>query len=388
MDTVKLAVIGLGNMGTQHCDVISDMSEAVLTAVCDVDEARVQAVEAKHGCRGFTDSAELFCGCDLDGIVIATPHNFHAPLAIEAFGRGLHVLTEKPVACHGKDALGMVSGWQQARITKPSLVFAAMFQQRTQDAAAKIKDILDQGELGTLIRATWIITDWYRTQAYFNSGGWRATWKGEGGGVLMNQCPHQLDMYQWFFGLPKRVQGFASLGKYHDIEVEDEVTAYFEHENGMVGHFITSTGEAPGTNRLEIVGEYGRLIWENGSLKFHRNRISLLRHLKEAQTGFTKPECWPTDIPVQTGGGLHRTIIENFRDAILGRTAKVIAPAEEGLNSLVLDNAIMLSSFEQRMIGLPLDDDRYQDLLKKLIAGSGKAKQVRKISNNDFGLSY
>ena len=170
------------------------------------------------------------------------------------------MLVEKPIAVHALDARRMIGAYQAAQTKYPDLVFSAMFMQRTYGHYRKIKDLIDSGELGRLVRTTWIITDWFRTQIYYDSGDWRATWAGEGGGVLLNQCPHNLDLYQWFVGLPARVTGFAHIGKYHDIEVEDEVTAYFEHENGMIGHFVTSTAESPGSNRLEIVGELGKLV--------------------------------------------------------------------------------------------------------------------------------
>ena len=165
-----------------------------------------------------------------------------------------------------------------------------MFQQRTHGFWRKIKEMIDQGQLGKLVRATWIITDWFRSQTYYNNGGWRATWKGEGGGVLLNQCPHNLDLYQWFFGMPQRVAGFASIGKYHHIEVEDEVTGFFEHANGMVGHFITTTAESPGTNRLEIVGELGKLVFEEGKLSFSKNQSSMFDFIKESPTAWDRVE--------------------------------------------------------------------------------------------------
>ena len=180
----------------------------------------------------------------------------------------------------------MISAYEAALADTPHLKFAAMFQQRTHGYWRKIKELIDEGELGRLTRATWIITDWFRTQAYYDNGGWRATWSGEGGGVLLNQCPHNLDLYQWFVGLPARVAGFATLGKYHDIEVEDEVTGYFEYENGMVGHFITTTAESPGTNRLEIVGERGKLVFEGGKLMFYRNRSSMLDFIQTSPRAF------------------------------------------------------------------------------------------------------
>ena len=203
----------------------------------------------------------------LDAIIISTPHYDHTPITIAVLEKGIHVLVEKPIAVHVKDAHKMIAAYERAKQTTPNLIFAAMFMQRTYGHWRKIKALIDGGELGRLVRTTWLITDWFRTQSYYNNGGWRATWKGEGGGVLLNQSPHNLDLYQWFVGMPKRVTGFASLGKYHRIEVEDEVTAYFEHENGMIGHFITSTAESPGTNRLEMVGENGKLVMRTaGSL--------------------------------------------------------------------------------------------------------------------------
>ncbi len=387
MDKIRLAVIGLGNMGTCHCRDITSMDTAELAAVCDIAAEKTDAAAALYGCRGYNSTEDLFGAGGIDGIVIATPHYAHTTIAVEAFARGIHVLTEKPVGVHVKDIRKMISAWEAARKETPGLVFSAMFQQRTRGAARKIKELIDAGELGKLIRMTWIITDWYRTQSYYNSGGWRATWAGEGGGVLMNQCPHQLDMFQWFAGCPDRVRGFASLGKYHDIEVEDEVTAYFEYDNGMVGHFITSTGEAPGTNRLEIAGEQGRLIWEGDRLTFLRNRESLLNHLKNAEKGFEKPECWTVDIPFDAGGGEHRIILENFCDAIAGR-AELIAPAAEGIGSIAMDNAIMLSSFEGKMVEIPVDEEAFEAKLEELIAKSVFRKKVEKTAEENFSRSF
>ena len=196
-------------------------------------------------------------------------------------GRGIHVLVEKPIAVHAKDARKMISAYETAKLQYPNLIFAAVFMQRTYGFWRVIKSMIDEGQLGRLVRTTWIITDWFRTQSYYDNGGWRATWKGEGGGVLLNQCPHNLDLYAWFLGMPKRVTGFASLGKHHRIEVEDEVTAFFEHENGMVGHFVTTTGESPGTNRLEIVGEQGKLIYEDQKLTFYRNQHSMFEQIED-----------------------------------------------------------------------------------------------------------
>jgi predicted dehydrogenase len=260
--------------------------------------------------------------------------------------------------------------------------------QRTYGHYRKIKDLIDSGELGRLVRTTWIITDWFRTQIYYDSGDWRATWAGEGGGVLLNQCPHNLDLYQWFVGLPSRVTGFAHIGKYHDIEVEDEVTAYFEHENGMIGHFVTSTAESPGTNRLEIVGDRGKLILENDRLAFYRNRGSMLQFIQEATGGFDQVENWPCEVPFQHHGlPGHRLIIENFADAILNGEG-LIAPAVEGLHSVMLGNAIMLSSFQKRTLDLPIDEEVYKKKLEELIRTSRFQKRTRDVNDVEMGKSF
>lgn len=387
MGKVKLAVVGLGNMGTGHCRDIDALDKAELAAVCDVVKEKADKFAEKYGCKAYYSTKEMFAAGGFDGVTIATPHYDHTTIALEAFDKGVHVLTEKPVGVHVKDIKKMIAAHQEAKKKNKAIVFSAMFQQRTRGPAKKIKELIDSGELGKLIRTTWIITDWFRTQSYYNSGGWRATWEGEGGGVLMNQCPHQLDMFQWFVGRPDRIQAFASIGKYHDIEVEDEVTAYMEYDNGMVGHFITTTGEAPGTNRLEIIGENGKLVWEGDKLTYYRNRVSMLEHLRTTPLGFGKPECWTCDIPIPESGGKHAIIIENFCDAIRGE-AELIAPAAEGLNSIAMNNAMMLSSFEKRMVELPLDEDAFEAKLKELIANSTYEKKVIETSKEDFKKSF
>ena len=243
-----------------------------------------------------------------------------------------------------------------------------MFMQRTWGHWRVIKSMIEGGELGQLIRCSWIITDWFRTQSYYDSGGWRATWRGEGGGALMNQCPHNLDLYQWIVGMPARAQGFVSFGKHHQIEVEDEVTAYFEHDSGMVGHFITTTGESPGTNRLEICGENGKLVYEDGELEFYRNEWSSIKQIRESAKGF---EAVPNtreliEYEPKTSHG-HEHIIENFADAIL-HGAELIAPAEEGLNSVAINNAIILSAHKRQMVELPPSGDEFAALLERYIA--------------------
>lgn len=387
METVRLAVVGAGNMGIQHLRDLSAMEGVRLAAVCDIDPVRLEAAATAHGIPAFGGARALLDSGLADGIVIATPHYFHPPIAMEAFRRGVHALSEKPIAVHVRDARRMIAAYDEARLAKPSLVFAAMFQQRTQANWMKVKDLLASGGLGRIVRATWIITDWFRTQAYYDSGGWRATWKGEGGGVLMNQCPHNLDLFQWFFGMPERVTAFASLGKYHDIEVEDEVTAYFEYANGMVGHFITSTGESPGTNRLEIVGEMGRLVCEGGRLNFARNSKSMLTHLREATGAW---EALPSTFEeLEAPGpmsGNHRLVLEDFAAAIReGRQPRI--GGREGLAMVELDNAIMLSALEGRKVGLPLEAGAFEARLEALCASSRFVKRETAAKGIDAGFA-
>jgi predicted dehydrogenase len=385
---VRLGIVGVGVMGRSHAKDVHNLEQAELTAVCDIDRNRADDIARKNGATAYYDVQEMFEKAGLDSVIIAMPHYDHTALSIEAFKHGLHVLVEKPIAVHAKDARKMIAAYETAKATHPNLVFAAMFMQRTYGYYLKIKDLIDSGELGQLVRTTWIITDWFRTQIYYDSGGWRATWAGEGGGVLLNQCPHNLDLYQWFVGMPDRVTGFAAIGKYHHIEVEDEVTAYFEYDNGMVGHFITTTAESPGTNRLEIVGEKGKLIFENGKLTFYRNRQSMFEFIEEATGSFDKVENWVVDVPFKHHGQPgHKLITRNFAEAILNGTP-LMAPAVEGIHSVTLGNAIMLSSFQNKTIEMPVDEDAFEKELQALIESSKFQKSQRKVDNPDMSQSF
>jgi predicted dehydrogenase len=248
--SLRLAIVGLGNMGYQHVQNAPSIGRVTLAAICDVDTARLErAGAAAPAIPRYADYAAMLDKEKPEAVLIATPHYDHTGMSIEAFMRGMHVLVEKPVGVHGQDVRRSIAAHEEARRKKPGLVFAAMFNQRTYGHWKKIKALIEEGELGRLVRASWIITDWFRSQYYFDSGGWRATWKGEGGGVLLNQCPHNLDLFQWLVGMPDRITGFASLGKYHDIEVEDEVSAYFEYKNGTSG----TSSPRPAKARAQIV---------------------------------------------------------------------------------------------------------------------------------------
>lgn len=391
-DRARIGIVGIGNMGSAHVKHVMDLPNTELAAVCDRRAARLElefdvalppeaaeagadeapAARAPAGLgadvRRFSDYRRMLDECELDGLIIATPHYEHPDMSLLAFERGIHVLVEKPIAVQVNEARRMIDGYHRARAAQPNLVFAAMFNQRTWGHWRVIKSMVASGELGRLLRCTWLITDWFRTQTYYDSGDWRATWRGEGGGVLMNQCPHNLDLYQWFVGMPARTQGFVSFGKHHEIEVEDEATAYFEHENGMVGHFITTTGESPGTNRLEIAGEHGKLVYEDDELRFYRNEWSSIKQIRESEQGFQAVPYRREAVAYEqkTTHG-HERIIENFADAIL-RGAELIAPAEEGLNSVAINNAIILSAHKRQTVELPFDGDEFAALLEKYIA--------------------
>ncbi len=386
MDKVRFGVIGVGNMGSKHLQNISDIPRAELAALCDIDKDKADKYADEYDVKGYYNASEMIGAGNLDAVLIATPHYDHTPLAISAFENGLHVLTEKPVAVHKADAEKMIDSHKK----HSKLKFGAMFQQRTIPAHIKLKQLIDSGEFGEVLRVNWIITTWFRSQAYYDSGGWRATWAGEGGGVLLNQCPHQLDLFQWFFGMPVNIRAFCSIGKYHNIEVEDDVTAYCEYENGATGVFITSTGEAPGTNRLEITADRGRIVFaeSGGSIHFVRNEKPVTEFCVETKQGFGKPDCWDISIPVgNDSGGHHRKVIENFTQSILDGT-ELIAPAEEGIHSVELANSMLFSSIKGQVIDLPMDSSAFESELKKLIESSTFEKKTIETEADDFAKSF
>ena len=235
---------------------------------------------------------------------------------------------------------------------------------------------MDSGELGEIVRTNYTITDWFRAQSYYDGGGWRATWAGEGGGVLVNQCPHNLDLWQWICGMPKRVRAFVGMGKYHDIEVDDDVTAYVEYENGATGVFITTTGEAPGTNRLEISGDRGKLLLEDGNITFWRTVVPVSRFRREWKGGFGSPEVWKCAIPAPASGQEHRGITRNWVEAIRHGTP-LLAKGEEGINGVELANAMLLSSWTDNWVSIPVDEDLFYRMLQEKIESSTVSKEDR-----------
>lgn len=381
MNTVRLGLIGLGNIGRFHAEYLraGKVTRAQLTAVCDA----VASLDSYQPLRTFTDAEQMMRSGAIDAVIIATPHYQHTTLGLAAFQAGLHAMVEKPISAHKADAERLIAAHQQ----HPKLVFAGMFQLRTEPRYTKIRQLIQGGELGLIVRLNWIITDWFRTEAYYASGGWRATWKGEGGGVLLNQCLHQLDMLQWLCGMPARVRGFCQLGRFHNIEVEDNVTVCLEYPNGATGVFVSSTGETPGTNRFELVGTRGRLVLENNRLTFTRNEADMLEFSRTAKTGFARPDVWNVEVPFDNAANQHAVVMQNFVDAILDG-APLIAPGAEGIHSVELANVMLYSSLLGQTVELPMDSAAYERKLQQLIAESKFEKKVQPVSAEDFTKSF
>jgi len=371
MKQIRLGVVGLGSMGTVHARLIQEgkVPGCVLGAVCDSEADLVPFAPAA----AFTSSEAMIRSGKIDAILIATPHYSHTPIGIDALRQGLHVLVEKPISVHKADCERLIAAHKGRK-----QVFAAMFNQRTDPHYTKVRDLIRTGELGEVRRINWIITNWFRTQAYYDSGGWRATWAGEGGGVLLNQCPHNIDLFQWMFGMPATVHAFASMGRYHKIEVEDEVTAVMQYPSGTTAVFIASTGESPGTNRLEITAERGRVVVENGRILWTRNTVPMTEFSHSTKEKWLGPESWEVEILVGDSGEQHLGILKNFTNAIL-HGEPLLAPAREGIHSIELANAMLLSAHKGKAVKLPLSAKEYESFLRQQIATSrAKKKTVTK----------
>ena len=387
-DDVRIGIIGAGNMGTSHAKQIlnGDVPGAKLCAICDLDPDNLKDYVDKEGVVVFENSDDFFAKAEIDAVIIATPHYDHTPLSITGFEKNLHVLVEKPLAVHVNDAKKTIAAYENR--SDKSKLFAEMFNQRTSPLYKKLKALIEDGELGEIRRVNWIITDWFRTEAYYASGGWRATWKGEGGGVLVNQCPHNLDLMQWLFGMPSKIRAYARCGQFHNIEVEDNVTAYLEYPNGATGVFIATTGEAPGTNRLEVAGERGKIVIEHGKLHFTRTEVEMSEHSKTAPGGFGCPPVWEIDIPIQSQGqNQHRVVLCNFVKAIQDGD-ELIACGTEGINGVELCNAMLFSAFNDLTVDLPIDGDAYEKMLQGLIDNSTFEKGEVKKGSKDLAGSF
>ena len=341
---VRIGVIGVGTMGFAHAKYLyqNRVQNGVLAALCDIDAARrEELIENFSDVPIFADADELFAAKCCDAVIIATPHYFHVPLGVAAFEHGLHVLSEKPMAVQLSEANRMIKAAAESGKT-----FCVMFNQRTNPLFKKAKELIADGAIGQPKRLTWIITNWYRTQKYYDSGSWRATWAGEGGGVLMNQAPHNLDLWQWIFGMPKRIRAFCTEGKYHNIEVEDDALIYAEYESGAIAVFQTTTGEYPGTNRLEICGDRGKLVLENGLLKYWRLFEAEREVCFTSDQSFAKIPMEYREMSFKSNKNAHGTVVQNFVDHILDPQTELLSNGIEAVNEVMLANASYLSNWK------------------------------------------
>ena len=379
MSRIRLGVIGCGGMGSGHVNNIlqGKCPEIEVVAVADRRASRREWAEKNiPGVQIFSEGKELIAARPCDAVLIATPHYQHPGLAKDAFLHGLHVMCEKPAGVYTLQVREMIEEADK----HPELTFGMMFNQRTNCVYRKMKEMIDGGEIGEMKRMSWLITDWYRTQFYYDSGAWRATWAGEGGGVLLNQCPHQLDLLQWLCGLPKKVHAKMQEGKWHNIEVEDDVTAYLEFENGATGVFVTTTGDAPGTNRLEISGTKGKLVCERDVLTFTRLLQEERQWCRTCQEGFRKPDSETFVVETDGRNEQHTEVLNQFAAHIL-RGEKLVADGREGVRGLMLSNAMHLSAWENREVTLPIDERRFYDLLME------KCKTSRHKEEKDVTMS-
>ena len=388
MNKIKYGIIGVGNQGSYYAKMFADgkIENGVLTALCDNNDIKLKTAKEKYGegYKYFSDYSEMLKSGLIDVAMVETPHYQHPQIVMDCIENGINVICDKPAGVYTKQVKEM-----NAYAEKHNVKFGMMFNQRTNCVYRKMREIIAAGDIGSIQRVTWIITDWFRTQSYYDNGSWRATWKGEGGGVLINQCPHQIDLIQWIVGeMPVKVRAVCHYGKWHNVEVEDDVTAYFEYKNGATGVFITTTGEAPGTNRFEVSGSKGKLLCEDGKLIWFKNDRDCIEVRKTSDKGFDTPACEQVVVETDGKNPQHAGIINNFTNSILG-IEKQFVQGVDGVNGVELMNAIELSGWNNgEEIALPIDEDRYLSELNKHIAISKTKKIVKDVvadTANTFG---
>lgn len=374
MDSLRVGIIGVGNIGHAHCSGIArgKIKGMTLCALCDTDETKREMFSSEFpGVRIFEDGDELIKSGLVDAVIVATPHYFHPHYVITALENNVNVLTEKPAGVNVSEVLKM-----NAAAAKTNARFGIMFNQRTDPLFGKAKQIIEEGGIGVPKRIVWIVTNWYRTQSYYDSGSWRATWNGEGGGVLINQAPHNIDLWQWLFGMPSKVTAFCREGLYHNIGVEDDATIYAEYENGASAVFITTTGEAPGTNRLEISGDKGRLVLEKNELRYVKLGIPEREFCFTSEAAAAVPPMEETvySSPQERDG--HELILEDFAAAVL-EGKPMLAPGTDGIRELSITNAAFLSSWTGRTVDLPLSAEDMAEFDRLLEAKKEEEKKLK-----------
>lgn len=382
MSKIKLGIIGIGNMGTGHATNIIEgkCPEVELVAVADINPKRLEwATENIEGIKTFDNADDLINSGVVDSILIAVPHYSHVEYAIKGFKKGLNVMCEKPAGVYTKQVLQM-----NEEAKKHDVVFGMMFNQRTNPMYIKMRELVKSGEYGEIRRTNWVITNWFRPQSYYDSGSWRATWAGEGGGVLLNQCPHQLDLWQWICGMPKSITAHLKYGAWHDIEVEDDVTAFAEYENGATGVFVTTTGDCPGSNRFEITLDKGKIVAEGNKLSVWKLDESLKDYYGDLTNTFKAPEAQTEEFEFENSGGQHIDVLNAFAAKIL-RGESLIADGAEGINGLTISNAMHLSAFLDKKVELPIDADVYYEELMRRVKTSRQKKEVEAVVSDTSG---
>ncbi len=369
MEQVRFGVIGVGGMGSGHCNWMHRVAEARLAAVCDSAPGVAKAAGEKHSVPSFTQPEALLDSGLVDAVIIATPHYFHPTIAQEAFKRGLHVMSEKPIAVSVSAADQMLAAAKAS-----GCAFGVMYQMRSLGKTRAARKIIDEGRLGEIYR-TQMIVGWFRSQAYYDSGGWRATWDGEGGGVLINQAPHFLDLYAWLGGMPTKITG-TTRTRMHEIEVEDEAFATLEYANGAHGYLYASTTEAPSHEWLEICGDRGKLVIHGTSVKLFEIPNGIRSASAEATEMWRAPDVNVVEVEIPEGGGDHTDITRAFCRHILHGEPQY-SPGVEGLMAVELINGIILSSHTGLPVNLPVDRVAYDTLLAELRKGSQRKKNLR-----------
>ena len=384
MEKIKLGIIGIGNMGTQHAQNVMKGAcpEIELVAIADINPARRAYVTETYGdaVRCFETAEEMLDSGLINACIVAVPHYFHTRLAIACMQRGIHVMVEKPAGVYTKEVRLM----NEEAKKHPEVVFGMMFNQRTNHIYRKMHELVHSGVYGNIRRTNWLITNWYRSQTYYDSGDWRATWSGEGGGVLLNQCPHQLDLWQWICGMPVKIESHLHFGKWHDIEVEDDVSTYVEYANGATGVFITTTGDACGTNRFEIQLDRAKLVAEDNKLTVIEFEMSEQEFSATNKSPFGAVPRHQVEVETDGKNEQHVGVLNAWAAAIL-RGEPLVARGEEGINGLTLSNAMHLSSFLGKEITLPLDEDVYYEELMKRVKTSRRKENVTSVVSDTTG---
>ena len=385
-DKIRYGIVGMGFMGKGHAKAVIDdrNPDFCLGAVADVFEAPAKAAGAEFSVPHFTRPEKMFQSGLIDAVLIATPHYWHPVQTVQAARAGLHVLCEKPLAVTVGPARGMI-----AEAARCGVALGSMLQMRTRGIFKKMKELVASGQLGEIYRVSMICSNWYRTQAYYDSGAWRGTWDGEGGGILLNQAPHHLDIFQWIAALPAAITAVLET-RLHKIEVENTANIICEYGGGKVGYIYATTAEYPGMEQLMVVGDRGTLIAEGGKLRWARLNKPFSEDIManpETRADFIKgPDVQWEDVALEPDGpNLRINVIRAFAAHLL-RGEPMVATAAEGINELEMSNAMYLSGHGRKTVRLPVSAEAIDRLIAKLERerSTGKGQRQRQKSLRAF----